>query len=127
MNSSKERYAPSWVVACLRRKLRKGLRVQEELREQLVVCCRQVTVLNQEKSQAEKLSQFWEKQADKYLEGQIAAHRTIGELRFLLKQAGETIHEQRNKLQNLQFFIKTVDFKSEKAAKSELQVRLKMK
>ena len=101
MNSSKESNAPSWVVACLRRKLRKALRVQDDLREQLVVCCRQVMVLNQEKSQAEKLSQFWEKQADKCLERYIAAHRTIGELRFLLKQAGETIHEQRNKLQNL--------------------------
>ena len=93
MNYSKESNAPSWVVACLRRKLRKALRVQDELREQLVVCCRQVMVLNQEKSQAEKLSVFWEKQADKYLEGQIASHRTIGALRYLLKQAGVTIPE----------------------------------
>lgn len=93
MNYSKESNAPSWVVACLRRKLRKALRVQGELRAELEVCCRQIIVLNQEKSQAEKLSVFWEKQADKYLEGQIASHRTIGELRYLLKQAGETIPE----------------------------------
>ena len=93
MNYSKESNAPSWVVACLRRKLRKALRVQGELRAELEVCCRQITVLNQEKSQAEKLSVFWKKQADKYLEGQRAAHRTIGELRYLLKQAGETIPE----------------------------------
>ena len=91
MNNSKESNAPSWVVACLRRKLRKALRVQDELRAELEVCCRQIIVLNQEKSQAEKLSVFWEKQADKYLKGQIASHRTIGELRYLLKQAGETV------------------------------------
>lgn len=91
MNYSKESNASSWVVACLRRKLRKALRVQDELRAQLEVCCRQIIVLKQEKNQAEKLSVFWEKQADKYLEEQIASHRTIGELRYLLKQAGETI------------------------------------
>lgn len=93
MNNSKESNAPSWVVACLCRKLRKALRVQDELRAQLEVYCRQIIVLNQEKSQAEKLSVFWEKQADKYLEGQIALHRTIGALRYLLKQAGVTIPE----------------------------------
>lgn len=93
MYNSKESNAPSWVVACLRRKLRKALRVQDELRAELGVCRRKIIVLNQEKSQAEKLSVFWEKQTDKYLEGQIASHRTIGTLRYLLKQAGVTIPE----------------------------------
>ena len=91
MNNSKESNAPSWVVACLRRKLRKALRVQDELRAQLAVRARQVVELNHEKIQAEKLSEFWEKQANQYFEEQIATHRTIGELRYLLKQAGVTI------------------------------------
>lgn len=93
MNNSKESNAPAWVVACLRRKLRQAIREQEELRALLAVRARQVVELNHEKRQAESVSEFWKKQADKYFEGQIAAHQTIGGLRFLLEQAGGTIPE----------------------------------
>lgn len=93
MNNSKESNAPAWVVACLRRKLRQAIREQEELRALLAVRARQVVELNHEKRQAESVSEFWKKQADKYLEGQIAAHHTIGGLRYLLEQAGGTIPE----------------------------------
>lgn len=93
MNNCKESNAPAWVVACLRRKLRQAIREQEELRALLAVRARQVVELNHEKSQAESESEFWKKQADKYFEGQIAAHRTIGDLNYLLEQAGGTIPE----------------------------------
>lgn len=93
MNNCKESNAPAWVVACLRRKLRQAIREQEELRALLAVRDRQVVELNHEKSQAESVSEFWKKQADKYFEGQIAAHRTIGGLHYLLEQAGGTIPE----------------------------------
>ena len=93
MNNSKESNVPGWVVARLRRKLRNALREQDELRAQLAVRARQVVELNLEKSQAERVSEFWKKQANEYFEGQIAAHRTIGGLHYLLEQAGGTIPE----------------------------------
>lgn len=93
MNNSNEANAPAWVVACLRRKLRNALREQDELRARLAVRARQVVELNLEKSQAERVSEFWKKQANEYFEGQIATHRTIGGLRYLLEQAGGTIPE----------------------------------
>lgn len=94
MNYSKESNAPSWVVAYLSRKLRKALRVQDELRAELAVRARQVVELNHEKNQAEKLSEFWKKQANQYFEGQIALCRTIGALHYLLEKAGVTIPER---------------------------------
>ena len=93
MNNSKENNAPAWVVACLRRKLRNALREQEELRIRLAVRAHQVDELKREKKQAERVSEFWKKQANEYFEGQIAAHITIGGLQYLLKQAGGTIPE----------------------------------
>lgn len=93
MNNSKESNAPAWIVACLRRKLRNALREQDELRARLAVRARQVVELNHEKNQVERVSEFWKKQANEYFEGQIAAHRTIGGLHYLLEQAGVTIPE----------------------------------
>lgn len=93
MNNSNEANAPAWVVARLRRKLRQAIREQEELRSRLAVRACQVAELNREKKQAERVSEFWKKQATEYFEGQIAALRTIGGLQYLLEQAGGTIPE----------------------------------
>ena len=69
MNNSNEANAPAWVVACLRRKLRNALREQDELRAWLAVRARQVVELNLEKSQAERVSEFWKNKLTNTLRG----------------------------------------------------------
>lgn len=91
MNNSNRTTAPAWVVACLRRKLRQAIREQEELRARLSVRAREVVELNREKHQSERVQEFWKNQANEYFEGEIAAHRIIGGLHYLLEQAGVTI------------------------------------
>lgn len=91
MNNSKKSSAPGWVVARLRRKLRQAIHEQEELRARLAIRAREVVELTREKHQAERVQEFWKNQATKYFEGEIAAHRIIGGLHYLLEQAGVTI------------------------------------
>lgn len=93
MNNSNQTTAPGWVVARLRRKLRQAIREQEELRARLAIRAREVVELTHEKHQAQRVGEFWENQANQYFEGEIAAHRTIGGLHYLLEQAGVTIPE----------------------------------